>query len=414
MMTTIKIDTIIIILSSTLTIYLLLIAIYIFILSIIGIVVRHKPIKNLSRQTHHISSKSKFKFAIIIPAYNEEKTILDTIRSCKSIDYPEKYYKIFVIADNCTDSTVNIANKEGVICLERHDESKKGKGNALAWAFPKIFSMQEHFDAFLVIDADCMISPNALAVCSNYIANGTEVMQTNDISSNPNDSPFSYILSIGNFIENELFYLPKSHLGLSVFLRGTGMVFTTDILKRFPWDAITSAEDKEYSILLITNKKRIKLINTVAVSSKFPTTKEQMLTQRFRWASGNFNLGKSKACKLLLQGLRKKDIMLLDTGITLIADSKPLIFVQMVLALLLSTINFYIFDTQLAFTIFILSISNLILYALPIIIGIVLFGLNRKRIIYMTKVPYILSKMLYISIKAFFVGNVNTWKKTPR
>ena len=77
------------------------------------------------------------KFMAIIPAHNEENVIEALIDSLKHQDYPKDHYDIYVIADNCTDRTAEIAKNAGAIVLERFDEEHKTKGHALQWFLNK-------------------------------------------------------------------------------------------------------------------------------------------------------------------------------------------------------------------------------------------------------------------------------------
>src|SRR3989337_3829514 len=49
------------------------------------------------------------KISLVIPAYNEEMTIGDCIKSLLSIDYPD--YEIIVVDDGSTDRTLEEARK---------------------------------------------------------------------------------------------------------------------------------------------------------------------------------------------------------------------------------------------------------------------------------------------------------------
>ena len=80
-------------------------------------------------------------FAIIIPAHNEEGVVSALVENCRELDYPKNMYDIFVVADNCTDRTADIARQHGAACLERHEPSQRGKGFALEWAIPRIRSI---------------------------------------------------------------------------------------------------------------------------------------------------------------------------------------------------------------------------------------------------------------------------------
>lgn len=72
-------------------------------------------------------TESYHKYAVLIAARNEEKVICNLIDSIKSQDYPQELVEIFVVADNCTDKTAEIARKNGANCYERFDDKKRQK-----------------------------------------------------------------------------------------------------------------------------------------------------------------------------------------------------------------------------------------------------------------------------------------------
>lgn len=78
------------------------------------------------------------RFAILIPAHDEEGMIAGAVESILAVSYPSERRQVFVVADNCTDDTAKRARRAGAIVLERHDESKRGKPYALNWALKQI------------------------------------------------------------------------------------------------------------------------------------------------------------------------------------------------------------------------------------------------------------------------------------
>ncbi len=87
------------------------------------------------------------KVTIIVPAYNEEKTIEICIQSLLNLTYPKNKYEILIIDNNSTDSTANIIKKYNVryfkekklgVASARNLGIKKAKGEIVAF-----------------IDADC-------------------------------------------------------------------------------------------------------------------------------------------------------------------------------------------------------------------------------------------------------------------
>ena len=82
-------------------------------------------------------AKKKHKYAICIAARNEEMVIGNLLDSIKKQDYPNDLLTVFVVADNCTDNTAQIARDNGAICYERFDSEHKTKGYALQY-FPAL------------------------------------------------------------------------------------------------------------------------------------------------------------------------------------------------------------------------------------------------------------------------------------
>jgi len=356
--------------------------------------------------------ESLTRFAIVIPAHNEENSIESTLRSCKNLKYPYEKFDIYVIADNCTDRTAILAQNAGAQVLERIDPQHRGKGFALEWAFQNL--LKKDYDAILVIDADCSIDSNALSVFHNYIVKGAQVLQANDVTSNPDDSPMSYALAIGNFIENELFYVPKSNIGLSVFLRGTGMVFKTDILKRFPWKAHSIVEDLDYSLFLLRHRIRIYFVPEVSVASSFPINHNQLKVQRSRWASGNLKFLTTQLIKIIREGIYNKNWRLVDGGFTLIILSRPIILLGVFLGLLLAFFSYWFIPGSFSQILVIWAISLFLAYIAYILLGIILLGLNFTRLKYLIQTPVLVYRLVRIVI-AGLMGNLqDIWIRTPR
>lgn len=68
------------------------------------------------------------KYAVIVAARNESLVIAQLIKSIKGQKYPSEDIDIFVVADNCTDDTADVARKAGAIVKERFNEKKSAKG----------------------------------------------------------------------------------------------------------------------------------------------------------------------------------------------------------------------------------------------------------------------------------------------
>src|SRR5579859_5321828 len=94
------------------------------------------------------------RFAILVPAHNEQALIGRLLSSLSQIDYPRDRFDVCVVADNCTDATAAIAERNGARVFERFDEQHKAKGFALRWLLQRLKDNGEAYDAFIVLDAD--------------------------------------------------------------------------------------------------------------------------------------------------------------------------------------------------------------------------------------------------------------------
>jgi glycosyltransferase involved in cell wall biosynthesis len=100
------------------------------------------------------------KICVIIPAYNEEKTIRDLIRSVKGY-VPD----VLVIDDGSRDQTAEFARRSGATVLSfKHNV---GKGKVLKDGFD--YAVKNNYDAVITMDADGQHSPGDLL---NIIENG--------------------------------------------------------------------------------------------------------------------------------------------------------------------------------------------------------------------------------------------------
>ena len=91
------------------------------------------------------------KFAILIAARNEEKVIGNLLDTLKKQDYPEEFFDVFLVADNCTDSTADVARGHGATVYERHDTDHIGKGYVLDFVLKNIWRDRgdNEYDAFV-------------------------------------------------------------------------------------------------------------------------------------------------------------------------------------------------------------------------------------------------------------------------
>ena len=128
---------------------------YIYQFFYIFVALIHRPLK------YKETDQSK-KYGIVIAARNEESVLPELLKSVAAQTYPKENITVFVVADNCTDSTAEVARAAGAVVYERHNLEQIGKGFALEFLFDHIkeeMGLRAH-DAYIVLDADNVLRPN--------------------------------------------------------------------------------------------------------------------------------------------------------------------------------------------------------------------------------------------------------------
>lgn len=269
----------------------------------------------LAREPRDTPAGIRRRFAILVPAYNEESCIADTLKSLRGIVYPQGTFDIVVIADNCTDRTAAIARGTGARVLERSSADKRSKGHALQWAFAQL--LREPYDAFLVCDADTVVSENVLEVMHRAMDRGAGAVQCRDLVKPAPGVWSSEATRAGFVLYNVARPLGRMVLGCSVGLRGNGMGFTASTLRAHPWSAFSRAEDLEFGLELLLHGAKVHFAPGASVLASMPAQAHNAESQRARWEGGRYPVIRRFGWPLLFAAIRRRSFVLLDAWIDL-------------------------------------------------------------------------------------------------
>ncbi|MDD2806706.1 MAG: glycosyltransferase [Elusimicrobiales bacterium] len=254
------------------------------------------------------------RFALLLPAHNEEGVVGLAVESLARLDYPRELYSIFVVADHCTDDTMKVAAGAGAIILDHSGPGMKaGKGRALKWATEKVFDWGE-YDALCYFDADSLAHPGFLAAMNDSLEAGAEAVQGRQLAKNTGNL-LAKILAAGHIVSNRFFQLPKQELGLSATLHGKGMCFTAAVARKHPWDETCLTEDLEMQMRLIRNGVRIAWNRDAVVYDEEPETLSQYLTRTIRWTRGSLDTARRHLPGLLARALSRGDFRAFEGGL---------------------------------------------------------------------------------------------------
>ena len=269
-----------------------------------------------SRTTVLTAARSRF--AVVIPAHNEETVLAATLESLAQVDYPRDRIHVVVVADRCDDGTARLARSHGVESLERRD-GLPGKGSAIAHAVDHLRHAARPFDALVIVDADTVVDRSCFAAFDEALRSGCEVQQGYNTLSNPWESSFTRIIAVTSILRNRFFYHGKERLGVSSMLSGTGMCFSRRIIDTYGWTALSVGEDWECSVSLLLSGEKIHFNAAAKVMARESSRFAQAGPQRLRWASGRHGVAVTSAVKLLTAGARLRRPQLWDAAFTILA-----------------------------------------------------------------------------------------------
>ena len=353
------------------------------------------------------------KFMAIIPAHNEEIVVGNLIASLQKQNYPKDLYDIYVIADNCTDNTAEVARKAGAIVYERFDEEHKTKGYALDWFLKQKIEENAPYDAFCIFDADNIVDVDFLKNMNKKLCQGEEVVQGYRDIKNPTDSWVSAGYAIFYWTMNRFYHLARYNLGLSPLINGTGFMVKFDLVKPTNgFDTVTLTEDIEFSLKTIISGKKLGWATDAIVYDEQPVGFKQSWSQRSRWTVGHIQCLKEYTKPLAAAVKEHKTLMNFD-GLLYMLGSIPM-FVLTIVLLLLNFVMY--FGNGMTTTDLIINCLRYLLptFLLPIFTAIIIMILDKKPIKPMLKglalYPLFLRSWLLINLKCLFKRETK-WEK---
>ena len=356
--------------------------------------------------------KKDHRFMAIIPAHNEEAVVGNLIESLKNQSYNKELYDIYVIADNCTDRTAQIARDAGAIVYERFDPEKKTKGFALDWFLQQKIKEDAPYDAFCVFDADNIVDKDFIKNMNKKLCQGEDVVQGYRDIKNPTDSWITAGYALFYWTMHRFYHLARYNVGLSPLLNGTGFMVRFDVIKPDGWKTVTLTEDIEFSLQRIIKGKRLGWATDAIVYDEQPVGFKQSWSQRSRWTVGHMQCIKEYTKKLGLAIKENKSMVNVD-GFLYIVGSIPMFIITIVL--LLTNFLMYVGNAITQFDLILNILRYLIpTFLLPILTSAFVMWLDKRPIKPMIKgllcYPIFMGSWLLINFKCLFKRDTK-WEK---
>ena len=236
-------------------------------------------------------AKRQHSYAFVIAAHNEEAVIANLVESIFAQDYPRELMDVFVVCDACTDDTHAAAERAGAVVWDRNDLARRGKSWALDYAFDRILNdYGDKYEAFVVFDADNLVSPSYLSVMNQAFDAGYLVCTGYRNSKNFDSSWVSSAYATWFIREAKFLNNARMMSGTSCAISGSGWMVSERIVRGMHgWDFHTLTEDIQFSTFCCANNVQIGYAPAEFYDEQ-PVTFKASWTQRMRWTKGFYQV----------------------------------------------------------------------------------------------------------------------------
>ena len=270
---------------------------YQFVYVVIGLLGKGKKFK----------AEKNHRYAVLISARNEANVIGTLIDGINNQTYPSELVDVFVVADNCTDSTAATARECGAYVYERFNTELVGKGYALDWLIDKIRNdhPDKDYEAYIVFDADNVVDPHFIEEMNNLFDNGYRILTSYRNSKNYDENWITAGYSLWFLREAKFLNNARMQVGSSCAISGTGFLVSSQVIAdNGGWIHHLLTEDIEFTTDCIVNGERIGYCEKAVLYDEQPQSFYQSYLQRLRWSKGFYQVF-VKYGKKLIKGIFK-------------------------------------------------------------------------------------------------------------
>ena len=281
------------------------------------------------------------RYAVLISARNEANVIGNLIDCLHSQTYPSELIDIWLVADNCTDNTAEVARNMGCHVIERFNKEQVGKGYALTYLLDQMneSGASDPYDAFFVFDADNKLDKHYIEEMNKGFQAGFKILTSYRNSVN---------LSALWFIRESRFVsASRMWLGNSCHVGGTGFMFSQEIMRRNNgWKFHLLTEDLEFTMDSVLHGDRIGYCGTAILYDEQPVTFAQSWRQRLRWSKGFLQVFRYYGPALIKRAVRERDFSAVDFTL-LLCPFTVLGIARVLLGMLFAACGFVTWQSQL-------------------------------------------------------------------
>jgi len=227
--------------------------------------------------------------SVVIPAYNEEPVLQETIDACRRLEYPTDKLEIILCYEaDSTDRTAEIAEEAAAgdsrFKAVKRDEPGGGKAKATNYALQYATG-----DVIASIDADHHFEPTAIRRAVAWFLDNDDIwcIKGRCYGRNPTDSAIALHATVERHIAEKADIYAREIFGGFTFFGGGQAFFRREVFEQlglFNEDVLV--EDIDMSSRIQGEGKEIHIDPGILTHEENPATFAAWWNQRKRWARG--------------------------------------------------------------------------------------------------------------------------------
>ncbi|WP_406441808.1 glycosyltransferase [Streptomyces sp. NBC_01613] len=227
-------------------------------------------------------------YTVLVPAYEEEAVIGDTVRWLAELDYPEDKLEILVLVERRDEATARAVREAGPPDFVRIVPLAPGKPQTKPRSC-NLGLMLARGELLVIFDAEDRPEHDQLRkVARQFAAGGDELacVQAKLNYYNEHRNLLTRLFSLEYAFWFDLMLPGLARLGLPIPLGGTSNHLRTDVLRRVGgWDAWNVTEDADLGLRLASTGHRVDIADSTTWE-ECPARPWAWITQRTRWLKG--------------------------------------------------------------------------------------------------------------------------------
>lgn len=265
-------------------------------------------------------TEKKNRICIVIPAHNEADVIESTVRALfEKQTYPMELVDVYVIADNCTDDTAELAASSGARVLVHEDPDPRTHivAYALKFGYEEILKTGIDYDFSIRLDADNHINDEFISLMNDAFNAGCKIIRPYESALNMTQNRFTAACGLYYTFDSRFSSRVRERLHLDAHVNGPGAVTDFSIIRRIGgYDTVTITEDTEFNFKRMMEGYRCHFVEDAVVYEDLPSTFRDTFARNKRIASGNIRLLFRLGPKMLLSTITKLNFSFLENLLT--------------------------------------------------------------------------------------------------